>query len=430
MVNVFPPLRLNALLLHDSTFSDVMTLHLYHHSRFLWRNLCFPRSVGNLCNRNCSLISPSLARSAKYYCSSAAVSEFSNEAASGSILTSISEDVTPQSIKYPFKSEERVASTAASSNGRVMLIDGTSIIYRAYYKLLARLNHGHLAHADGNADWVLTIFSSLSLLIDVLKFLPSHVAVVFDHDGMNFRHTLYPAYKSNRPPTPDTIVQGLQYLKASIKAMSIKVIEVPGVEADDVIGTLAMRSISAGFKVRVVSPDKDFFQILSPSLRLLRLTPRGSEMASFGMEDFAKKFGNLEPAQFVDIIALAGDKSDNIPGVDGIGNVHAVELISRFGTLENLLQSVDEIKEGKIKESLIASADQAILSKKLALLRSDLPDYIVPFDTKDLTFKKPEDNGEKLSSLLIAIADYAEGFSADPVIRRAFRLWEKLEAVP
>ncbi|OAP02800.1 hypothetical protein AXX17_AT3G46450 [Arabidopsis thaliana] len=247
---------------------------------------------------------------------------------------------------------------------------------------------------------------------------------------MNFRHTLYPAYKSNRPPTPDTIVQGLQYLKASIKAMSIKVIEVPGVEADDVIGTLAMRSISAGFKVRVVSPDKDFFQILSPSLRLLRLTPRGSEMASFGMEDFAKKFGNLEPAQFVDIIALAGDKSDNIPGVDGIGNVHAVELISRFGTLENLLQSVDEIKEGKIKESLIASADQAILSKKLALLRSDLPDYIVPFDTKDLTFKKPEDNGEKLSSLLIAIADYAEGFSADPVIRRAFRLWEKLEAVP
>ncbi|XP_010426799.1 PREDICTED: uncharacterized protein LOC104711751 isoform X2 [Camelina sativa] len=413
-----------------------MTLHLYHHSRLLFRNLCLPRRVAILCNRNCSLISPSLPRSAKYYCSSAcnleaAVSEFSNEAASVSsiLASSTTEDVAPQLIKNSFKSEERAATSASSSNGRVMLIDGTSIIYRAYYKLLARLNHGHLAHADGNADWVLTIFSSLSLLIDVLKFLPSHVAVVFDHDGMNFRHTLYPAYKSNRPPTPDTIVQGLQYLKASIKAMSIKVIEVPGVEADDVIGTLAMRSISAGFKVRVVSPDKDFFQILSPSLRLLRLTPRGSEMASFGMEDFAKKFGNLEPAQFVDIIALAGDKSDNIPGVDGIGNVHAVELISRFGTVENLLQSIDEIKEGKIKESLIANAEQAMLSKKLALLRSDLPDYMVPFDTSDLTFKKPEDNGEKLRSLLIAIADYAEGFSADPVIRRAFKLWENLEAM-
>ncbi|KAL1199826.1 hypothetical protein V5N11_013083 [Cardamine amara subsp. amara] len=401
-----------------------MTLHMYHHSRLLWRNLCFPRRIGNLCNRKCSLISPSLARSSKYYCSSTcsldvAVSESSK-----------SEDVAAESIKYTFKSEVRAESNAANSNGRVMLIDGTSIIYRAYYKLLARLNHGHLAHADGNADWVLTIFSSLSLIIDVLKFLPSHVAVVFDHDGMTFRHTLYPAYKSNRPPTPDTIVQGLQYLKASIKAMSIKVIEVPGVEADDVIGTLAMRSISAGFKVRVVSPDKDFFQILSPSLRLLRLTPRGSEMTSFGIEDFAKKFGNLEPAQFVDIIALAGDKSDNIPGIDGIGNVHAVELISRFGTVENLLRSVDEIKEGKIKESLIANAEQAILSKKLALLRSDLPDYILPFDTRDLTFKKPEDNGEKLRSLLVAIANYAEGFSADPVIKRASWLWEKLEAMP
>ncbi|KAJ4900170.1 5'-3' exonuclease family protein [Raphanus sativus] len=391
-----------------------------HHSRLLWRNLCFPRRIENLYNmRNCSLtISPPLARITKYFCSSITCN-----------LVSKSEHVAPlESINFPLKSSEE---KAASSDGRVMLIDGTSIMYRAYYKLLAKLNHGHLSHADGNADWVLTIFSALSLIIDVLKFLPSHVAVVFDHDGvaygstcnskgMNFRHTLYPAYKSNRPPTPDTIVQGLQYLKASIKAMSVKVIEVPGVEADDVIGTLAMRSIGAGCKVRVVSPDKDFFQILSPSLRLLRIAPRGSEMVSFGVEDFAKKFGNLKPAQFVDIISLAGDKSDNIPGIDGIGNVHAVELLSRFDTLENLLQSVDEIKEGNLKESLIANADQAMLSKKLALLRTGLPDYIVPFETRDLTFKKPEDNGEKWRSLLVAIGDYAEGFSADPVIRKNF----------
>ncbi|ESQ45305.1 hypothetical protein EUTSA_v10010410mg [Eutrema salsugineum] len=417
-----------------------MTMHLSHHSRLLWRNLCYPRRIGNLCNRNSSLISPSIARIAKCYCSSvSAVSEFSN-----TVTYSENEHVAPESITSPFKSDERTTKiSAASSNGRVMLIDGTSIMYRAYYKLLARLNHGHLTHADGNADWVLTIFSALSLIIDVLKFLPSHVApfsgVTYgstsntsngyhSSKGLNFRHNMYPAYKSNRPPTPDTIVQGLQYLKASIKAMSIKVIEVPGVEADDVIGTLAVRSIGAGFKVRVVSPDKDFFQILSPSLRLLRIASRGSEMVSFGEEDFAKKFGNLKPAQFVDIISLAGDKSDNIPGVDGIGNVHAVELISRFGTLENLLQSVDEIKEGRLKENLIAHADQAMLSKKLALLRTDLPDYMVPFETRDLVFKKPEDNGEKWRSLLVAIGAYAEGFSADPVIRKTFQLWESLEA--
>ncbi|XP_031261672.1 uncharacterized protein LOC116119878 [Pistacia vera] len=98
---------------------------------------------------------------------------------------------------------------------------------------------------------------------------------------MNFRHTLYPSYKNNRPPTPDTIVQGLQYLKASIKAMAVKVIEVPRVEADDVIGTLAVRSVDDRFKVRVVSPDKDFFQILSPSLHLLRIAPRGFELYGF-----------------------------------------------------------------------------------------------------------------------------------------------------
>ncbi|KAM7486716.1 hypothetical protein LguiA_002725 [Lonicera macranthoides] len=356
-----------------------------------------------------------------------------------------------------------------SSKGRVMLIDGTSIIYRAYYKLLAKLHHGHLTHADGNGDWVLTIFAALSLVIDVLEFIPSHVAVVFDHDGghpswdfsgpstlnsgvlmgsearipfgnmplsskqsfvakgLNFRHTLYPAYKSNRPPTPDTVVQGLQYLKASIKAMSIKVIEVPGVEADDVIGTLAARSVDAGFKVRVVSPDKDFFQILSPSLRLLRIAPRGFEMASFGMEDFAQKYGALTPSQFVDVISLVGDRADNIPGVEGIGNVHAVQLITKFGTLENLLQHVDEVESERIRQALISNAEQAILSKNLALLRSDLPFYMVPFTTDNLVFEKPEDNGEKFTSLLTAISAYAEGFSADTIIRRAFYLWKKLE---
>ncbi|CAM8891050.1 unnamed protein product [Rhodiola kirilowii] len=331
------------------------------------------------------------------------------------------------------------------NTGRVMLVDGTSIIYRAYYKLLAKLHHGHLENADGNGDWVLTIFTALSLLIDVLEFIPSHVVVVFDHDGnsfpqssyaprrnvaakgLNFRHTLYPAYKSNRPPTPDTIVQGLQYLKASIKAMNVRVIEVPGVEADDVIGTLAVRSIEAGFKVRVVSPDKDFFQILSPSLRLLRIAPRGMDMVSFGMEDFAKKYDNLKPSQFVDVMALVGDKSDNIPGVEGIGNVHAVKLISKFGTLERVLERVDEVAEERIRNALKSNSDTAILSKNLALLRSDLPYYMVPFAIGDLLFRRPEDNGEKFTSLLTAMSAYAEGFSADPIIRRALYLWKKLE---
>ncbi|CAA0806957.1 5-3 exonuclease family protein [Striga hermonthica] len=294
---------------------------------------------------------------------------------------------------------------------------------------------------NGRIDILLETSVAVLVLTEVFYLCPFPVQVVFDHDGvpyghaslstkqsfvakgLNFRHTLYPAYKSNRPPTPDAIVQGLQYLKASIKAMSIKVIEVPGVEADDVIGTLAVRSVNGGFKVRVVSPDKDFFQILSPSLRLLRIAPRGFEMTSFGMEDFAIKYGDLEPSQFVDVISLVGDKSDNIPGVEGIGDMHAVQLITKFGTLENLLDCVEQVNEERIKMTLISNSEQAILSKNLAMLRSDLPFYMVPFTTDDLGFVKPEDNGEKFTSLLTA----TEGFSADRIIRRAFYLWKKLE---
>ncbi|GLT34936.1 hypothetical protein SLA2020_094240 [Shorea laevis] len=433
------------------------SLHL--HSRSLWSSLPWlgrkfsrtQRVVNNLYHlQKCYLICPSLVQSIKDYsslsnnlCSDSAQVLHATSSSTG-VISSRREQIShPEATINTLKQEER-AVTSTSSDGRVMLIDGTSIIYRAYFKLLAKLNHGHLSHADGNGDWVLTIFTALSLIIDVLKILPSHVAVVFDHDGTpfghtsisskenfrakgtNFRHTLYPSYKSNRPPTPDTVVQGLQYLKAAIKAMSINVIEVPGVEADDVIGTLAIRSVEAGFKVRIVSPDKDFFQILSPSLRLLRIAPRGIEMVSFGMEEFAERYGDLKPSQFVDVVALMGDSADNIPGVDGIGNVHAVDLIIKFGTLENLLQCVDQVESEHIRKALIAQADQAMLSKNLAMLRCDLPFYMVPFDTRQLTFKKPEDNGEKFTSLLTAISAYAEGFSADKIIRRAFNLWKEL----
>ncbi|OIV93260.1 hypothetical protein TanjilG_23101 [Lupinus angustifolius] len=362
--------------------------HLLHHFHSVLKTLPSPQRRFRR-NHFCNLRS-----SHAGYCSSAS-----------SILTSDSREIV-------------AAPNTDPANGRVMLIDGTSVIHRSYYKLLAKLHHGHLANADGNGDWVLTIFTALSLIIDVLELIPSHVVVVFDHDGVpfgptynsskgsftakgqNFRHNLYPSYKSNRPPTPDTIVQGLQYLKASIKAMSIKV---PGVEADDVIGTLALRSVDAGYKVRVVSPDKDFFQILSPSLRLLRIAPRGDQMVSFGVEDFEKRFGGLKPSQFVDMIALTGDRADNIPGVHGIGDVHAVQLISKFGTLERLLDCVDQVAEDRIKKALIANAEQALLSKEL-------------------------DDGSKFNSLLNAIGDFAEGFSADPTIRRAFHLWKKLDS--
>ncbi|KAH1261400.1 DNA polymerase I, thermostable [Glycine max] len=379
---------------------------LFLHSHSFWRKLPFPRHV-TASGFTCNLQTPSLLLSSrsrallsKGYCRATSESPGAvpatprSAAASGTLIPEAGIGIgtgTAQALQSGSAGNAELVTNAEPLNGR--------------------LHHGHLTHADGNGDWVLMMFTALSLIIDVLKFIPSHVVVVFDHDGIpightynsskesftakgqNFRHNLYPAYKSNRPPTPDTIV--------------------PGVEADDVIGTLALRSVDAGYKVRVVSPDKDFFQILSPSLRLLRIAPRGDEMVSFGVEDFEERYGGLKPSQFADMIALTGDRSDNIPGVHGIGDVHAVQLLSRFGTLERLLDSVDQIKEDHIKK---------------ALLRSDLPLYMVPLAIKDLSFNKPEDNGSKFNSLLTAISAYAEGFSADPIIRRTVHLWQKLDS--
>lgn len=311
------------------------------------------------------------------------------------------------------------------AHGRLMVIDGTAAMYRSYYQLMASLHYGNLEHADGNGDWVLSIFKALSTMLDMLELCPSHIAVVFDHRGRTFRHTLYPAYKSNRMPTPDTIVQALQYLKAALQAMSVKVVEVPGVEADDVIGTLAVKGVGAGLKVRVVSPDKDFFQILCPSLRLLRISPRGSRIVSFGVEQFAEKYGDLKPSQIVDVMALAGDNADFIPGVQGIGDMNALKLIIKFGSLENLLANLDQVPDGAIRNALISDDGQALLSKELATLRCNLPYCMVPFYTSDLLFQKPEDDGEKFINLLRAISAFAEGSSPTSIVRRALSLWKK-----
>ncbi|XP_077226801.1 5'-3' exonuclease family protein isoform X2 [Tasmannia lanceolata] len=423
---------------------DGMTMACYwsskHHIHSFWRNLhrsggqfSVIQRIGNLCYSQLEFpLHPNSATVSKKGYSKLSsglesdlseVDDTTTSQNTSRISSKFDSEILHDTLLDSSKLKARDANLSAV-NGRVMLIDGTSIIYRAYYKLLAKLQHGYLEHADGNGDWVLTIFTALTNMIDLFKFLPSHLAVVFDHDGvpfgrttatqpkecymakgLTFRHTLYPEYKCNRISTPDTVVQGLQYLKASIKAMSIKVIE-----------------------VRVVSPDKDFFQILSPPLRLLRIAPRGSEVVSFGLEEFAKRYGALKPSQFVDVVSLMGDKSDNIPGIEGIGLVNALKLITRFGTLENLLNSVHEVKEERIREVLISNADRAVLSKNLATLRTDLPFYMVPFQTSDLVFEKPKDNGEKFVSLLRAIGAFAEGSSADNIIRRACYLWNKLEA--
>ncbi|XP_077226802.1 5'-3' exonuclease family protein isoform X3 [Tasmannia lanceolata] len=374
---------------------DGMTMACYwsskHHIHSFWRNLhrsggqfSVIQRIGNLCYSQLEFpLHPNSATVSKKGYSKLSsglesdlseVDDTTTSQNTSRISSKFDSEILHDTLLDSSKLKARDANLSAV-NGRVMLIDGTSIIYRAYYKLLAKLQHGYLEHADGNGDWVLTIFTALTNMIDLFKFLPSHLA---------------------------------EFRLVALLLLNPK----------NVIWQ----------KVRVVSPDKDFFQILSPPLRLLRIAPRGSEVVSFGLEEFAKRYGALKPSQFVDVVSLMGDKSDNIPGIEGIGLVNALKLITRFGTLENLLNSVHEVKEERIREVLISNADRAVLSKNLATLRTDLPFYMVPFQTSDLVFEKPKDNGEKFVSLLRAIGAFAEGSSADNIIRRACYLWNKLEA--
>ncbi|XP_024543575.1 uncharacterized protein LOC9662305 isoform X2 [Selaginella moellendorffii] len=347
-------------------------------------------------------------------------------------------------------SQPQAQSSSTLSKGRILLVDGSAVIFRAYYKVMAKAHHNLIPELESEADWVLTVFTAFTTILGLLDLSPSHFAVVFDHKGgfadeqrcLTFRHTMFPEYKKNRPPTPDTIYQGLDHLRPALVAMGIKVIEVPGVEADDVIATLAVSAATSEMKVRIVSPDKDFFQILSPDIRLLR-------MVSFGMEEFSARFGSLEPAQFVDVLSLIGDTCDNIPGkyyhtidsrlrsitcniagIPGIGEKTAIELITKFGSVENLLKQRDKVTTKRALKGLLADKGEALLSKRLVALRADLPSYMLPFTMDDFIWRKVHDDGQRLFQLLKAMSSFVDGEIHVELQDRILGLWKKLETKP
>lgn len=316
-----------------------------------------------------------------------------------------------------------------SSERRLVLIDGYAILYRSYYKLIAKVRYGKLkdANCDGSGDSVLTVFSALSSVLRLLDLLPSYAAVVFDFRGSTFRHILLPSYKGGRQPTPDAVNEAAEYLKPALVSLGIRVIEVPTVEADDVIGSLAVQAVAAGMKVRVASVDKDFFQILSPSLRLLRTLPKGPGTVSFGVEDFKKRYGDLEPSQFADMLALVGDRVDNVPGVRGIGEKTAVKLITQYGCLENLLEDLDNVPQKRVRETLLLHKSAAVLSKRLVSLTLDLSPSDLKCTLQDLAFQAPADGGRRYNMLLDAMGQFVEHSEAEHLKGWSERIWESLK---
>jgi len=248
----------------------------------------------------------------------------------------------------------------------VYLVDGSGYIFRAFHALppLTRPSDGLPVGA------VHGFCAMLWKLIQDAKAGrgPTHIAVIFDASRLNYRNDIYPNYKANRPPPPEELIPQFPLIRAAVKAFNIASIEQEGFEADDLIATYAKAALDAGGDVTIVSSDKDLMQLVKPGIVMLD-TMKGKLI---GREEVIEKFG-LEPACVVDIQALAGDSTDNVPGVPGIGIKTAAELIREYGDLDSLLARAGEIKQPKRREKLIEFAEQARMSRELVRLKDDVP---------------------------------------------------------
>jgi DNA polymerase-1 len=264
----------------------------------------------------------------------------------------------------------------------IYLVDGSSYIYRAYHAVR------HLSTSQGlptNAT-----FGFTNMLLKLLaEQTPEYVAIAFDAKGPTFRHEIYDAYKANRPPMPEDLALQIPYIKQVVTGMNIPALEFPGYEADDIIGTLVRTAEEKGFRIVMVTGDKDFKQLISRSVSMWDpMRDRTIDYASLKGD-----FG-LEPPQWVDVMALAGDTSDNIPGVPGIGEKTAVQLIRAFGSMEELFQSLDKVTQTKLRENLARFHEQAVLSRRLVAINTE-----VPLSVKASSFKVSPPDSQKLAEL-------------------------------
>ena len=269
---------------------------------------------------------------------------------------------------------------------RLFLIDAYALIFKYYYAFMGR----PMRNRDGLNTSV--VFGFTKFLRDILKReKPDLIGVAFDPPGGSFRGEIFPEYKANRPPTPEDIKISVPYVKRLLEAMCIPVLEVKGFEADDVIGTLAKRGAKAGYEVFMVTPDKDYGQLVDEQCKIY--TQKGDEIIIVDKAAIEAKYGFDEPVLVRDMLALWGDASDNIPGVPGIGEKGACKLVKSYGTVENILENCDKIG-GKTGKNIAEWGDKLRLAKELTTIRLDVP---IPFDESALTMCCP--NFTKLKAL-------------------------------
>lgn len=268
-----------------------------------------------------------------------------------------------------------------SDQKRLFLLDAYALIFRGYYALIKnpRINSKGM---DTSA-----IMGFMNSLFDVIKREnPDHLAVAFDKGGSVERTELFEDYKANRDETPDAIRIAVPYIQEILKAMKIPVVELEGYEADDLIGTLAKQAEKEGFKTFMVTPDKDFGQLVSENIFMYRPARMGNGIEIWGIPEIQKRFGVKRPEQVIDYLGMMGDASDNIPGLPGVGDKTAKKFLEQFESLEGLLANTDQLK-GKMKEKVEANAELGRLSRQLAEIKTDCD---VTFDAEDFEICPPD----------------------------------------
>ena len=264
---------------------------------------------------------------------------------------------------------------------RLFLLDAYALIYRAYYAFM------RMPRINSKGMNTSAIFGFVNTLDDVLtREKPSHLAVVFDPSGPTFRHEAYEEYKANREATPEDIRKAVPIIKQIVEAHRIPVIEVPGYEADDVIGTLAGLAEKEGFEVLMMTPDKDYGQLVTEQIKIYKPRFGGSGFDTLGVAEVLEKWGLESTAQVIDLLGLMGDASDNIPGCPGVGEKTAVKLLQQFGGIDNMLAHTDEIK-GALRAKVEANVEQIKFSKFLATIKTDVP---VEFDEVRFVIEEPD----------------------------------------
>ena len=269
----------------------------------------------------------------------------------------------------------------------LLLIDAYAMIYRAYYAFI------RAPRMNSRGENTSAIFGFVVTFEDLLKRLkPSHIAVAFDPAGPTFRHEAFEQYKAQRQETPEDIRWAVPRIKQILQAMNVPILEVPGYEADDVIGTIAHKAEKEGFEVYMATPDKDYGQLVTEHIFMYRPRHTGG-FEKLGPQEVCEKYGLQNQSQVIDLLGLMGDSSDNIPGCKGVGEKTAVQLLQQFGSIDNLLANTDQLK-GALQRKVQEQVEEIRFSRFLATIKTDVP---IDFDAQALVYQ--ERNWDSLASL-------------------------------